>query len=84
MQEKELALAKKESAGLHEDNERLNRMYQLLQKEAFYGVEKLKKESVDLSNEAGQVKSAGGGVSAVALNKKVGYQPLVDKRPMYA
>ena len=53
MQEKELALAKKESAGLHEDNERLNRMYQLLQKEAFYGVEKLKKESVDLSNEVG-------------------------------
>lgn len=27
LQEKELVLARKESAGLHEDNERLNRMY---------------------------------------------------------
>jgi hypothetical protein len=53
LQEKEVVLARKESAGLHEDNERLNRMYQLLQKEAFYGVEKLKKDSHDLSNEVG-------------------------------
>lgn len=53
LQEKEVVLARKEAAGLHEDNERLNRMYQLLQKEAFYGVEKLKKDSHDLSNEVG-------------------------------
>ena len=55
LKEKDLNLARKEAAGLHEDNERLNRMYQLLQKEAFYGVEKLKKESIDISNEAGPV-----------------------------
>ena len=35
MKEKTLALAKKEAAGLQEDNERLNRMYQLVSKEAF-------------------------------------------------
>lgn len=35
MKEKELVLQKKESAGLRDDNERLNRMYLLVQKEAF-------------------------------------------------
>lgn len=30
LKEKDLVLARKEAAGLHEDNERLNRMYQLL------------------------------------------------------
>jgi len=44
MKEKSLHLSQKEAAGLHEDNERLNRMYQLIQKEAFSGVDKLKKE----------------------------------------
>lgn len=48
-------------------------MYQLLQKEAFYGVEKLKKESVDLSNEAGQVKSADADYARPDGMKKVGY-----------
>jgi hypothetical protein len=49
LREKDLNLARKEAAGMHEDNERLNRMYQILQKEAFYGVEKLKlKESYDI------------------------------------
>ena len=43
LKEKSLLLSQKESAGLHEDNERLNRMYQLIQKEAFSGVDKLKK-----------------------------------------
>jgi len=38
MKEKTLILAKKEAAGLQEDNERLNRMYQLVQKEAFSNV----------------------------------------------
>ena len=41
LKEKSLQLAQKEAAGLHEDNERLNRMYQLMQREAFSGVDKL-------------------------------------------
>lgn len=56
---------------MHEDNERLNRMYQILQKEAFYGVEKLKKESYDISNEAGPVNVQADYVPAGI--KKVGY-----------
>ena len=40
--EKHLQLATKEAGGLKEDNERLNRMYQLMQKEAFNNVERLK------------------------------------------
>jgi hypothetical protein len=43
LREKDLILAKKEVAGLQEDNDRLNRMYLLMQKEAFHGVDKLKK-----------------------------------------
>lgn len=35
MKEKDLALQRKETAGLKEDNERINRMYLLIQKEAF-------------------------------------------------
>lgn len=42
LKEKDLYLAKKEAAGLQEDNERLNRMYLLIQKEAFNSVDKLK------------------------------------------
>jgi hypothetical protein len=42
--EKTLNLAKREVTGLQEDNERLNRMYQLVQKEAFAGVERMKRE----------------------------------------
>jgi hypothetical protein len=38
-----LVLLKKEVGGLKDDNERINRMYVLVQKEAFNGVEKLKK-----------------------------------------
>ena len=45
MKEKTLILAKKEAAGLQEDNERLNRMYQLVQKEAFSNV-KMQKQSI--------------------------------------
>ena len=71
MKEKDLNLARKEAAGMHEDNERLNRMYQILQKEAFYGVEKLKKESYDISNEAGPVNVQADLVPAGI--KKVGY-----------
>ena len=55
LKEKDLSLAKKEAAGLQEDNERLNRMYLLMQKEAFNSVDKLKaKESefVDFAKNA--------------------------------
>ena len=38
-------LSKKEAGGLQEDNERLNRMYQVMQKEAFSGIDKLKKNA---------------------------------------
>jgi hypothetical protein len=41
LKEKDLVLARKEVGGLQEDNERLNRMYQLVQKEAFNGVQKM-------------------------------------------
>jgi len=43
LKEKDLLLSRKEVAGLQEDNERINRMYLLMQKEAFHGVDKLKK-----------------------------------------
>lgn len=35
LKDKELSLSKKESQGLKEDNERIHRMYMLMQKEAF-------------------------------------------------
>ena len=35
MKDKELALAKRETMGLKEDNERIHRMYMLMSKEAF-------------------------------------------------
>lgn len=35
LKEKELALSKRETDGLREDNERIHRMYQLMSKEAF-------------------------------------------------
>ena len=35
IKEKDLALQRKETAGLKEDNDRINRMYLLIQKEAF-------------------------------------------------
>jgi hypothetical protein len=43
MKEKTLKLSQKEVSGLQEDNERINRMYQVMQKEAFSGIDKLKK-----------------------------------------
>ena len=43
MKEKDLKLVKKQVDGLQEDNERISKMYQLVQKEAFQGVDKLKK-----------------------------------------
>jgi hypothetical protein len=39
---KDLQLARRELGGLTDDNERLRRMYDIVQKEAFNGVEKLK------------------------------------------
>ena len=42
--EKDLVLAKKEITGLKEDNERQNRMYKLLEREAFQKNEILKKD----------------------------------------
>ena len=48
-----------------EDNERLNRMYQIVQKEAFHGIEKLKK-----GNDSSLSQPASGG------EHKKGYQPL--------
>jgi len=55
LKEKDFILAKKEAAGLQEDNERLNRMYLLMQKEAFNSVDKLKakeNEFVDFAKNA--------------------------------
>lgn len=66
LKEKDLNLARKECAGLKEDNERINRMYLIMQKEAFHGVDKLKKMN-------------GGPVSAEPIAQQVakrGYQPL--------
>ena len=64
LKEKDLNLAKREVAGLQEDNDRLNRMYLLMQKEAFHGVEKLKKAD-------------GGKMAAYdPVPEKKGYQPL--------
>lgn len=40
MKDKDLALQRKETAGLKEDNERINRMYLLIQKEAFQKFER--------------------------------------------
>ena len=40
MKEKDLVLQRKETAGLKEDNERINRMYLLIQKEAFQKYER--------------------------------------------
>lgn len=45
LQKKDNELVKKECGGMREDNERLNRMYLLVQKEAFSNVEKLKAEA---------------------------------------
>lgn len=42
LRDKDVALARREVGGLQEDNERLNRMYLLMQKEAFNSVDKLK------------------------------------------
>ena len=69
LKEKDLYLAKKETSGLQEDNERLNRMYLLIQKEAFNSVDKLKaKEGEFAHNKAmGEV---------VPAHEKKGYQPL--------
>ena len=66
LKEKALALAKKELGGMVEDNERLNRMYQIVQKEAFHGIEKLKKGQ----NESNISQPASAG------EHKKGYQPL--------
>lgn len=41
--DKDLNLAQREAQGLKEDNERLSRMYQLVQKEAFTSFDRLKK-----------------------------------------
>ena len=49
--DKNLQLTRREVGGLVDDNERLRRMYDLVQKEAFHGVEKLKAEAPDLSSE---------------------------------
>jgi len=43
LRDKDLNLSQREAHGLKEDNERLNRMYQLVQKEAFNNLDKLKK-----------------------------------------
>ena len=56
--------------GLKEDNERISRMYQLVQNEAFQGVDKLKKMNGGL----GPVPSS---QQPVNFHKK-GYQPLKD------
>lgn len=42
--EKDMNLSSRETQGLKEDNERLSRMYQLVQKEAFNNVDRLKKQ----------------------------------------
>ena len=47
LKDKDLVLARKEAGGLQEDNERLNRMYLLMQKEAFNSVDKLKAKEND-------------------------------------
>lgn len=60
MKDKDLALQKKETAGLREDNERINRMYLLIQKEAFQKFERPQQAA------EGPKKAAGAG----------GYHPL--------
>ena len=69
LKEKDLYLAKKEAVGLQEDNERLNRMYLLIQKEAFNSVDKLKAKE----GEFAQNQAMG---EAVPAHEKKGYQPL--------
>jgi len=44
-------LTRRELGGLADDNERLRRMYELVQKEAFHGVEKLKAGAPDAIGE---------------------------------
>jgi len=66
LKEKSLALTKKELGGMVEDNERLNRMYQIVQKEAFHGIEKLKKGANDAHISE----------RVAAVEHKKGYQPL--------
>ena len=60
LRDREIALSKKEVAGLQEDNDRINRMYLLVQKEAVNGMGKLKDEAA----------------SQPVKNAKPGYQPL--------
>lgn len=49
--DKNLQLTRRELGGLADDNDRLRRMYELVQKEAFNGVEKLKAGAPDSSGE---------------------------------
>jgi len=65
--DKSLQLARREAGGLTDDNERLRRMYELVSKEAFNGVEKLKGAPQEIGAEQ-QVKK--------------GYQPLRNDPPL--
>jgi regulator of replication initiation timing len=65
--DKNLQLTRRELGGLADDNDRLRRMYELVQKEAFNGVEKLKAGAPDSSGEQ---------------KVKKGYQPLRNDPPM--
>jgi hypothetical protein len=67
LKDKDLFLAKKEASGLQEDNERLNRMYLLMQKEAFNSVDKLKAKENEFVDYG---KNALIGVSVPAHEKK--------------
>lgn len=65
LKDREIVLSKREVAGLHDDNERINRMYMLVQKEAVNGMGKLKNEAA----------------SQPVKNAKPGYQPLRNEGP---
>lgn len=64
LKDKDLSLSHRETNGLKEDNERLSKMYQLVQNEAFNNIDKLKKNNPNpiLSGDK-------------STDKKVGYQP---------
>jgi hypothetical protein len=45
LKDKDLSLSQREANGLKEDNERISRMYELMQNEAFNNIDKLKKNT---------------------------------------
>ena len=67
MREQDLALARKQVSGLQDDNDRMNRMYLLLQKETFTDLDKLKAKGKAFNDPS---------ANDLPVNQKKGYQPL--------